>query len=117
MTYHRVAPRDIFNEANFMKCLGRLALLIHDRQIEGITFDDERYAEVGLSFLINNNSGGLVCREKMFHASSRDEWLNIERPLNSREAWSIYVEKDYESIPIFADDGNPTGEFIAYLND
>lgn len=28
--YQRVIPRDLFNEAKLLKCLGRLSLFIHD---------------------------------------------------------------------------------------
>ena len=30
MEYTRVIPRDLFNEAKLLKCVGQLALLIHD---------------------------------------------------------------------------------------
>ncbi len=31
MTYHRVLPRDAFNEAKLLKCIGKLTLLIEDK--------------------------------------------------------------------------------------
>ena len=44
MTYRRVLPRDLFNEAKLLKCLGQLALIIHDGQdsagqtVQGLLF-------------------------------------------------------------------------------
>ena len=31
--YYRVIPRDLFNEAKLLKCMGHLCLKIHDRQV------------------------------------------------------------------------------------
>ena len=37
--YTRVLPGDLFNEAKLLKCIGRLVLLIEDREsITGLTF-------------------------------------------------------------------------------
>lgn len=33
-SYRRVLPRDLFNEAKLLKCLGQLSLMIHDGKCE-----------------------------------------------------------------------------------
>lgn len=39
--YFRVLPRDLFNEAKLLKCVGRLCLLIHDRTApESLAFEE-----------------------------------------------------------------------------
>lgn len=38
MKYNRVIPRDLFNEAKLLKCLGFLTLAIHDNELQGIKF-------------------------------------------------------------------------------
>lgn len=37
MIYKRVIPRDLFNEAKLLKCLGQLSLLIHDGALQNVT--------------------------------------------------------------------------------
>ncbi len=39
--YTRVIPRDLFNEAKLLKCIGRLVLLIHDGDHNNISFEHD----------------------------------------------------------------------------
>lgn len=113
MTYHRVAPRDIFNEANFMKCIGKLTLIMHDTGLEGITFNQDDYAEFGLPMGLDEYTGGLVVHG-MFVAHGK--FLSIHRPINSREPWPVFIEDDDgDSIGIFTDDGELSEEFKQWL--
>lgn len=50
MTYQREIPRDLFNEANLLKCLGQISLIAHDRP-------DGELSAVTLTLL----SAGLTC--------------------------------------------------------
>ncbi len=38
MPYHRVLPRDLFNDANLLKCMGRLIMLIDDLRMENVSY-------------------------------------------------------------------------------
>lgn len=114
MTYIRVIPRDLFNEANLLKCMGQLYLKTENAdtfaveeifQIAGEPFrvfqsdDDGSIHLTNVILIINGNTAGL------------------SRPLNSREPWPLYVnsigstELD-EPIEVFTDDGELTPEFL-----
>ena len=113
MNYHRIAPRDIFNEANFAKCVGQLTLLIHDHMLDGIAFEHDIYGVHGLNFQLDENTGGLLLRN-MFVVCG--ESVTICRPLNSREAWPLFIEdKDGEHVEIFTDKGELNREFVQWL--
>jgi hypothetical protein len=107
MTYRRVIPRDLFNEANLLKCLGQLYLLT------------ERYPNVTLE-LVNPTrhfcveqfpgDGSLFAGNVMLLI--KKERYPLSRPLNSREPWPLYATTpDDEEVAVFNDDGTLTDEF------
>ena len=65
MSYSRVAPRDLFNEANFMKCIGQITLLILDKNLTGLVFDEVAYALNGVEFVLLMDSGDLSTSESL----------------------------------------------------
>ncbi|MBU9199912.1 hypothetical protein KTD31_00665 [Burkholderia multivorans] len=111
MSYSRVIPRDLFNEANLLKCYGRLYLnlekagapaveLVHD----GEAFDVQQDDSSGAIFVANVKLKvrGVAC--KMY------------RPLNSREAWPLYLALDDDSeIEVFNEDGDFSVEMLEFL--
>ncbi len=106
MTYRRVIPRDLFNEGNLLKCLGRLSCLLDCR--DGRAKLDEGD---GSPFRIEQDpsTGSLSCTNLPFTIDGRP--YRLTRPLNSRDAWPLYAENDDEAVPVFEDDGNLTDEF------
>ncbi len=110
MTYQRVIPRDLFNEASLLKCLGKVyinletansdAKLVHD----GNPFHIEQDASSGALFCSNVN---LFLND--FH-------IPLTRPLNSRAPWPLYaVMPDGEECAVFEDDGTFTAEFLTLI--
>lgn len=87
MSYKRVIPRDLFNEANFLKCLGQLALIIHDKdgKIFNIPFSIEY--DGGPFELDQNESGDLICNNFKFFMDKEE--IKLSRPLNSRDTWPL----------------------------
>lgn len=111
MSYNRVLPRDAFNEANFLKCIGILNLYIleqsppyFDCQFDGGSFD-----------INQNESGDLYIKNLYF--TVKDEKFGIIRPLNSRHAFPLVAidPQTEEYIEIFKDCGNFTQEFIEFI--
>lgn len=112
MSYFRVLPRDLFNEANLLKCLGQLALIAHDRgrpdQISVITsggaFNIAQREEDGSIYCANVQ---IIIRNRRFEH---------RRPLNSREPWPLWLWPafDHPALPegwgdeieAFAEDGS-----------
>jgi len=107
MSYRRVIPRDLFNEANLLKCLGRLSILLDE-----IIGHDAELTNDGGPFDIQQNpaSGAISCINVDLVARGRQIWLS--RPLNSREPWPLYADDENdETVAVFTDDGFFTPEF------
>lgn len=114
MSYRRVLPRDLFNEANLLKCLGRLWLLV-DGHGPAAQFDVEDVE----SFDIRQdpNDGSIFVANLPFSISGRR--VHLSRPLNSREPWPLYLsvpdDPTFEVIPVFDDDGYRSPEMMKLI--
>ena len=116
-SYVRVIPRDLFNEANLLKCLGQLCLKLDTA--------GEHRAEMigphpGERFEIEQNpdSGGISAGNVVLIVGG--ERCMMERPLNSRRPWPLYVThvgiaEEYEPIEVFTDEGELTPDFLALI--
>lgn len=115
MSYQRVAPRDLFNEANFLKCLGQLSLDVHEGFLPEIYFDEDEYLDHG-SQLTQDEDGNLVLESPLFRFKCGDEELFLYRKLNSRDPWPLMtIDHDGDAIPVFNHDGKVSGEFKHFL--
>lgn len=111
MTYLRVIPRDLFNEAKLLKCLG--ALVIACDTTPGLVVDWAEGRD-GERFLIeqDNNDGDLRCRN--IEVSLHGRLLDIRLPYNSRDSWPLYAyvpSRDAEAS-VFDGEGKLTPEFL-----
>lgn len=107
MSYTRVLPRDLFNESSLLKCLGKLVLLIEDGLLPWMSYHHDGDA---FNIMQNESSGALYVSNVQFFAANKT--LNFERPLNSREAWPLYLETDDNAFEVF----NGAGEVILTLD-
>lgn len=113
MSYVRVIPRDLFNEANLLKCLGALWIKLDDR----VPADVARMTEdVEGPFLIEQDpsTGALECVNVQLALHGRP--ARLTRPLNSRAPWPLYLEPAldgawFDPVAVFTDDGDLTDEF------
>lgn len=115
MSYLRVIPRDLFNEAKLLKCLGQLALIIHDgvgvpRELALENEDPEE----GFRIEQNQDSGALFCCNLECFFRSRE--IGLSCPYNNKGAFPLrYVLDDENEGPVFDDSGALSGEFIELL--
>lgn len=117
MTYTRVIPRDLFNEANLLKCYGQLWLKLENRFGGLIRMDDvisgERFE------IVQRPEDGWTYIENLT-PMIRGEAYRLVRPLNSREPWPLYAEKigdpDFEGVAVFDDNGNLSDDFQRLLS-
>lgn len=108
MTYMRVIPRDLFNEAKLLKCLGQLVIEA-ERLPEGaviIHHDDgafriEQDASSGAIYVANLSI--TVGGERAYFTTG----------MNARGAYPMYCDIGDETIAVFNDDGKFTDEFKA----
>lgn len=112
MTYERVLPRDLFNEANLIKCIGKIVLMIEDCDV-----NDLQYHYDGEEFYINQNP-----YDGSTHISNIEFWtvgkennrqVFFTRSLNSRAPWPITACVGDDEFDVFSKDG----EFILDLPD
>lgn len=111
MSYLRVIPRDLFNEANLLKCYGRIYINLETanvREVElehnGGAFDIEQNEMDGSIFVSNVK---LVVR---------GEVCCLFRPMNSREEWPLYLlGEGADEIAVFSEDGSFSQEMVDFL--
>jgi hypothetical protein len=96
----RVLPRDAFNDANLLKCIGQLTLLIEDGEI------DLRYEYDGEPFdIVQDGADGSTYVSNIQFFTKDGQPLQHSRPMNSRNAWSLVLELDDDVQYAFDDKG------------
>jgi len=110
-SYTRVWPRDLFNEAKLLKCLGQLTLLAHDGECK-LRFDHDTSTYLGFTIEQNPADGAVYCPN--FKAYTLDDRrLDLYTPLNSRESYPLLCHDAIggEEYEVFTDNGKLTEEF------
>jgi hypothetical protein len=112
MSYLRVIPRDLFNEASLLKCYGRIYINLETANVPGVelehdheAFDVQQDPADGSIYVANVK---LVVRGKV---------CRLRRPINSREAWPLYLVDDEDGdMEVFNEDGMFTQEMLDFLH-
>lgn len=108
-TYQRVIPRDLFNEASLLKCLGRFWIETERYQPKHVTIEHD-----GEPFDVWQDDDG-VLRVLNVVAVINGTPYDLVRPLNSREPWPLYLDTDEDRIAVFTDTGELTPEILALI--
>ena len=117
INYTRVLPRDLFNEAKLLKCLGQLALFIHD----GVDHKRQRAPKKlklryeGNPFVIGQNQGdgSFYCETvRLYYARTE---ISLSTSINSRDNFPLYASWDEEEVRVFDEDGNFNITFLDML--
>lgn len=107
--YTRIIPRDFFNEAKLLKCMGVLALKILDAQLpEGITIEIE---ESGEPFNIMLTDCGSLLVDN-YPITVNGEPYTFKTTYNSKSNFPFFCDVDGEDVQVFNEDGNFDEEFI-----
>ncbi len=109
--YRREIPRDLFNEANLLKCYGKVYL-----EIERLGLQDVKLDHDGQPFMVaqDQSSGDLTISN--VRLMIRGQQCPLFRPLNSRHAWPLYAAMpDGEEIEVFTGSGSFTPEMQSLL--
>lgn len=113
MSYTRVIPRDLFNEANLLKCYGRLYIVTEGNRDAHFPDDDCDSFDI----VQRDEDGYLYIENLPFEIHGKQ--YRLVRPLNSRGAWPLYAEdlddSDADAIPVFDPDGNLSDEMDALI--
>lgn len=115
MSYIRVIPRDLFNEAKLLKCLGQIALIIHDGADRryGLKLEHDDSECAGFDIAQNSASGALVCTN--LRLTLRGSPIDLFSPYNSRDPYPLYYRHGENEDRALADDGSLSPEFVAYV--
>lgn len=113
MGYSRVLPRDLFNEAKLLKCMGRVALYIHDGIIPNTTILLHHEPESG--FKIEQGIDGETFVINLVLISYHDV-IPLSSPLNSRANYPLEAFWEDEYVRVFNEDGDLTDEFKKIVN-
>lgn len=115
MSYLRVIPRDLFNEADLLKCCGRLWICLDNLGDANAVLGDDDGEHDGSPFDIQQDegSGALTVANLRFLIHGRP-W-RLTRPLNSREPWPLYAERDEDCVSVFTGEGELSPEFRALI--
>lgn len=111
--YSRVIPRDLFNEANLLKCLGQVYLNLEQLNIEGVELVGDRI-EDGFDIVQDEADGSLSCHNVLLKV--QNGYYEFRRPLNSREPWPLYMLGPIEDTPVFTNTGHFSDQMLIFLN-
>ncbi len=103
--YYRVLPRDLFNEANLLKCMGKITCMVHDEQIQGLTMEHHSTLD-GFKVIQNISDGSITLDSVSFH-DEEGEPVYFYTSMNSRDAYPLVMQyKECEYFPL-----NEKGEY------
>lgn len=121
MGYQRVIPRDLFNESKLLKCLGQLALLLHDgKDIRWPLRLSHDNPESGFEIEQDMSSGGLYCLNLNLYLNDRE--VELQTVMNSKQPYPLLFLKWGEGEEhagdgeVFNDDGSLADEFKQWLD-
>lgn len=108
--YNRVIPRDLFNEAKLLKCIGLLVLKIHDGLApEGLTVYEHDDAPFRIALM---DEGALTITSIVFTIG--EDTLTFKTTYNSKASYPLRCEYENGEQLVFDEQGNFTNEFLEF---
>lgn len=108
MSYRRVIPRDLFNEAKLLKCLGRLVLKIHDGMLPDLTFSHD---DDGEAFDIEQGECGELEVTNLHFFTGKGIQVYFHTTYNSKMDYPLLGNIGWDEAYVFDDNGELTTEF------
>lgn len=115
MTYTRVCPRDLFNEASLLKCLGQLYLKTEG--MPGVIWADP---QAGEPFHVDQDEsdGSISCATATLVLG--EDRCAFRRPLNDRDPYPLFcthvgTTELWDEVAVFDERGELTSEFMQVL--
>ncbi len=111
--YTRVIPRDLFNEAKLLKCMGRLTLLELDRMLPCkmiIVHDDSKPFDIQLM-----EEGSLYIRNIEVFIKEEPAAFIFKTTLNSKANYPMFVEHKSCDYRVFNEAGEFDEEFLEFV--
>jgi hypothetical protein len=103
MSYMRVIPRDLFNEAKLLRGLGKIALMIHDNSLPFITCVHE---DESAGFKIEQSAmDGSISVSNLYFFDNSGTPIYFFHGLNCKERETLQMEYKGETYWVFDDGG------------
>lgn len=110
MSYQRVIPRDLFNEAKLLKCLGHLIIMSQSIKCpEGLKITIK---ENGKPFDIQKDDSSGDIYVSNYKTKVNGKLVRFETSLNSQRIYPLSCFYDNALYAVFEDDGEFDQEFI-----
>lgn len=110
MSYERVIPRDFFNEAKLLKCLGHLVIMSQSVKCpEGIKITVK---ENGKPFDIRKDDSSGDIYVSNYKTKVNGKLVRFETNLNSQRIYPLSCYYDNTLYAVFEDNGEFDQEFI-----
>lgn len=120
--YERVIPRDLFNDASLLKCLGQLSLYaidgcdVRNNNTSWLRVDFEPTAEKeSFTIHLDESDGSTFCSNVVVRI--HDIQVAVCRLMNDRGRWPLkFATSEGDLIPVFSslEDGTLSAEFLSF---
>lgn len=117
MSYFRVVPRDLFNEAKLLKCLGQISLHILDNKnccsehIADFLIDEKS----GFKIEQNPLEGSIYSDNYKVLLKRNEEYIDLFHPLNCKLAYPLCFRHGDTEDFVFNQDGTFHEAFLDLL--
>lgn len=114
--YVRVLPRDLFNEASLLKCMGTLWIRLSELRDHRAAIVEE---DVPFYDITQDEATGAITVSNLTFVIDGVKH-RLMRPLNSREPWPLWVEEregdwDFDAVAVFDDEGNLSRDMLELI--
>ena len=112
MFYSRVLPRDFFNEAKLLKCLGQFSLKNGDGELYGFNVI-ERLTDDGDGFEIELDNGNYGLHVINYRVKIGGVEQYFYSPYNSKSIYPLlFISMKGDPEPVFTEEGEFSIEFL-----
>lgn len=105
INYLRVVPRDLFNEADLLKMLGKVVIFIMEKAELPWEYEHDNNP---FQIAQDDSDGSIECVNIKFFIGGHP--VRFKRPLNCREPWTMYAHYLGQIYPVFDSKGRVTLE-------
>lgn len=98
--YKRVLPRDAFNEAKLLKCVGKLTLMIEDGELSAWHY---HYDGDAFNIVQDQSDGSISVGNIKFWRNKKQ--VHIFTALNSKEIWPALMRDGEDDYYLFGENG------------
>lgn len=109
MEYQRILPRDLFNEAKLLKCIGLVCLRILDNQTPCPMSNSEMDGAFEIALL---DEGSLTITN--LHINIQGKPFLFKTSYNSKANYPLFLEYDCCDYRVFDEQGNWDADFIEF---